>query len=149
MMGLWRVMAVQWLRRLAYLGYFLSLKNMPALGSLSTHFHCQMCTYIILSYSYNLYLKYLTCAHKTSRVRVPSSIWCAHCPCLPSWDKPWVTSEEYLSTLQCVLICLNGTISRVSGITTVYWREKVMSNKQLKCSEKEGQSVRNTTETYP
>ena len=80
----------------------------------------------------------LTCAYSSSWVRVPSTISCTHCPHPLSWDKPWVTSEEYLSSLQCVLIWLNGTISRDSGITTVDWREKKMSNKGSKCSEKKG-----------
>ena len=119
-----------------------SAKNMSALSFLSTHFCCRMCTYIILSYSYNLYLKYLTCAHKTSRVRVPSSIWCAHCPCLPSWNKPWVALEEYLSSLQYALICVNGTITRSNGSPTTGWKNTnitwklyfpINGAKKLKC----------------
>ena len=36
-----------------------------------------------------------------------------------SWHKPWVTSEEYLSSLSCVQIWVNGAICRDSRITTV------------------------------
>ena len=66
----------------------------------------------------------LTCAHKSGRVRIPPSICSTHCPHPPSWDKPWVASEKYLSSLSCVLIWINGTIHRRSGITTVDWRAK-------------------------
>ena len=68
----------------------------------------------------------LTCAHKSGRVRVPPSICSTHCCHPPSWDKPWVTHERYLSSLSCVVIRINGTIHRRSGITTVCWREKVI-----------------------
>ena len=67
----------------------------------------------------------LTCAHKTGRVRVPPPICSTHCSHPFSWNKPWVTSEEHLSSLSCVLIWTNWTISRVSGITTVGWRAKL------------------------
>ena len=70
-------------------------------------------------------LKYHTCAHKSGRVRVPPPICSTHCPHPPSWNKPWVTSEEYLSTISCVFIWFNGTIHRNSGITTVDWRAKL------------------------
>ena len=66
----------------------------------------------------------LTCAHSGS-VRVPPPICSTHCPHPPSWNKPWVTSEEYLSTISCVFIWFNGTIHRRSGITTVDWRAKL------------------------
>ena len=62
----------------------------------------------------------LTCTHKSSRVRVPPSIF-THCPHPPCWSKPRVTPEEYLS---CALICLKGTISWGSRITTVGCREE-------------------------
>ena len=75
-------------------------------------------TVIVLPYK-------LTCAHKSSRVRAPPPICSTHCPHPPSWDKPWVTSEEYLSSLSCVLIWFNGTIHRRSGIATVDWRAKL------------------------
>ena len=65
-----------------------------------------------------------TNTQKITRVRVPPPIWCTYCCHVPSWDKPRVTSKHNLSTLSCVLICPNGTISRESGITTVDCREK-------------------------
>ena len=68
---------------------------------------------------------------------------------LPAGTNSGFIPEEYLSSLQCVLICLNGTISRDSGITTVDWREKVMSNKGSKCSEKEGIHLGIQLKLYP
>ena len=68
----------------------------------------------------------LTCAHNSGRVRVPPAICSTHCPHPPSWNKPGVTSEEYLSSFSCVLIWINGTIHRRSGITTVDWRTKLI-----------------------
>ena len=65
----------------------------------------------------------LTCAHDSCRVRVPPPICSTHCPYPPSWDKPWVTPEEYLSSLKCVLICLNETIYWESRVIAVGWRE--------------------------
>ena len=53
-----------------------------------------------------------------SRVRVPPSICSTHC-CHPPSCKPWVTSEDYLSSLSCALIWINRAISRDSGIATV------------------------------
>ena len=88
---------------------------------------CDHNSYIILPY-------HLTCAHQTSRIRSPPAICSTHCPHPPSWDKPWITPEEYLSSLRCVLIGSTGTISWKSGITTVYWRKAVYAiimNKQL------------------
>ena len=66
----------------------------------------------------------LTCACKIAWVRGPPSISCTSSshPC--SRNKTWVATEEYLSSLSCVLIGFNGTIHRRSGITTVDWREK-------------------------
>ena len=68
-----------------------------------------------------VYLDALTCAHMITRVRDPPPICCTHCPHSLSWDKPWVTPEHNLSSLQCVLIWINGTIPRNSGVTTVGW----------------------------
>ena len=62
-----------------------------------------------------------------TRVRVPPPICSTNCPHPPSWDIPWVTSEEYLSSLQCVLIRFNGAITRDSGITAVGWMKKMLS----------------------
>ena len=77
------------------------------------------------------YIGTLTSARKASRVRVPPPICCTHC-CHPlSWNKLWVTFEEYLSSLQCVLIWFNGTIYRRSGITTVDWRGKSKNSVKL------------------
>ena len=70
----------------------------------------------------------LTCAHMISRVRVPPLICSTYCCHSPSWNKLWVTHERYLSTLSCVLIWINGTIHRRSGITTVDWRGEMESN---------------------
>ena len=84
--------------------------------------------------SYIILPHHLTCAHQTSRIRSPPAICSTHCPHSPSWDKPWITPEEYLSSLSCVLIGSTGTISWKSGITTVYWRKAVYAiimNKQL------------------
>ena len=75
----------------------------------------------------SIHLKDLTCAHKTGRVRAPPSIYSTHCPHPPSWDKPWVTSKEYLSSLNCVLVCLNRTIVRSNWLPTTDWK-KVMQN---------------------
>ena len=77
-------------------------------------------------------LKYHTCAHKSGRVRAPPPICSTHCPHPPSWNKPWVTSEEYLSSLSCVLIWINGTISWNTRITTVDWSDKQM---QVTCEK--------------
>ena len=67
----------------------------------------------------------LTCASKISRVRTPPLVCSTHC-CHPlSWNKHWITPEQYLSSLSCVLIWFNGTIHRRSGITTVDWRAKL------------------------
>ena len=60
----------------------------------------------------------LTSALKSGRVKVPPSICCTHCPHPLSWNKPWVTLEEYLSSFQRVLVCLNGTIMRGNGSPT-------------------------------
>ena len=62
-----------------------------------------------------------TCAHMITRVRVPPPMCSTHCPHPPSWDKHWVTSEEYLSSLSCVLIWFNGTIVRGNGSPTTDW----------------------------
>ena len=66
-----------------------------------------------------------TCTNKSGRVRVPPPIWCAYCPHPLSWNKPWATSEEYLSTLSCIYKCFNGAIPRDTGITTVNCRKKL------------------------
>ena len=65
----------------------------------------------------------LTCAHDSGRVRVPPSICSTHCLYPPSWDKPCVTFEEYLSSLSCVLICLNEAIYWENRVAAVGWRE--------------------------
>ena len=63
----------------------------------------------------------LSCAHVSGRVRVPPPICstCSHPCCI--WNKSWVTTEGYLSTLSCVLIWSNETIPRGSWVTTVDW----------------------------
>ena len=66
----------------------------------------------------------LTCACKTAWVRGPPSIRCTSSSLPCSWNKTWVTTEDYLSSLSCVLIWFNEAICRRSGITTVDWREK-------------------------
>ena len=76
-----------------------------------------------VAHDYNPYIIlpcYLTYAHKTIRIRVPPPICSTHCHRHPSWDKPWVTSEEYLGSLSCILIWRhNRAIYRNSRITTV------------------------------
>ena len=67
----------------------------------------------------------LTCAPMISRVRVPPLICSTHCCHPPSWNKHWITHEQYLSSLSCVLIWLNGAIDRRSRITAVDWRVKI------------------------
>ena len=63
-----------------------------------------------------------------SRVRAPPLICSTHC-CHPlSWNKHWITHEQYHSSLSCVLIWFNGAISRRSGITTVNCRGEMESN---------------------
>ena len=64
----------------------------------------------------------LTCAHKCCWVRDPPPICSTH-SCHPhTGNKSWVTSEEYLHTLSCVLVWLNEAIPRGSRVTTVGWR---------------------------
>ena len=70
---------------------------------------------------HGLCLKYLTCAHKSGRVRVPPPICPTHCSHPPSWNKPWVALEDYLSSLQHVLVRLDGTIVRGNRSPTTDW----------------------------
>ena len=70
----------------------------------------------------------LTCAPMISWVRAPPLVCSTHCCHPPSWDKHWIASEEYLSTLSCVLIWINRAVHRRSGITTVDWREKIIAH---------------------
>ena len=78
----------------------------------------------IVQVSCRFVLDYFTCAHKSGRVRGPPPICCTHCPHPPSWDKPWVTSEECHSTLSCVLIWINGAICWDIRNTTVSCKTK-------------------------
>ena len=64
----------------------------------------------------------LTCAHKRGRIRIPHPICSTHSHHPPVGNKSWVTSEEYLGTLSCVLIGFNEAIPRNSWITAVDWR---------------------------
>ena len=106
----------------AHLWYsqLLSLQNMSAFGFYSTDLQCAP---IVLTYENY----YLTCAHKSGRVRVPPSICSTHCSHRPSWDKPRVTLDEYLSSLSCVLVCLNGTITRSNWQSTTDWNSNVQN----------------------
>ena len=77
-----------------------------------------------------------TSAHKSGRVWGPGSIWwysiwCTHCCHIPSWNKPCVTSEEYLGTTQCAWDSHNGTITRRKRHPTVDWK-KCNCNAKLK-----------------
>ena len=89
----------------------------------------------------------LTITPKFSWVRVPSPIRSTHCCHIPRWDKPWVTSKRDLSTLSCVLICPNRTISRERGITTVgYMKEGApQSTNENRSRTKQSQSDGNVT----
>ena len=81
----------------------------------------------VLSISYLLF-NYLTIAHESGRIWGPDtihsySIWCTVCPHPPSWNKPWGTHEEYLSTTQCALVRLNRAIPSASGHPTIDRKE--------------------------
>ena len=82
---------------------------------------------------YGIYMLWmLTCAHKSSRVWVPSPIF-THCLRHPSWSKPWVTSEKYL---RCALMCLKRALPWGSGVTTVGCRAEVGNDLWFIAAEK-------------
>ena len=85
----------------------------------------------LLGTSFSYVVRLTCCALSSSRVGDPASINCTHCCYISSWDILRVTSEHNLSSLSCVVISFNETISRGSSSTTVDWGEKYHALWQL------------------
>ena len=90
-------------------------------GSSTAHWKSK-CVYTITIHttSYHITLHVHT-RPAGSGVHLPSAPHSCH---PPDWDKHWITSNKYLSSLSCVLIWLNRTICWESGVTAVDWEEK-------------------------